>query len=320
VNRLRILYVASRFDYGDPARGLSFEEMNFAGALRGMGHELLAFDAIAEGKRIGRRRANRALLALARETAPDLAFFCLMTHEVKRSTIRALSGELGIPTVNWFCDDNWRFRSFTKRYAPCFSYSVTTVAEALPRYRSIGYEKVLLLPWACNRYHYRRVSDEKRWDVTFVGQPHSDRRKVVAELARRGISVECFGYGWPNGRVAHERMLEIFSGSRINLNLTNSANRFRRPRPAQIKGRLFEVPGCGGFLLTETTAQLERYLQPGRECATFSGLDELESQIRYFLEHEDERRRIELAGERRVLAEHTYDHRFGELFRYMGLA
>jgi spore maturation protein CgeB len=120
----------------------------------------------------------------------------------------------------------------------------------------------------------------------------------------------------------------------VNLNLSNSSdppNTLRArvgrllgrgeagPRPSQIKGRNFEVPGCGGFLLTERVPHLERYFEPGREIGVYDGADELVEQVGYWLEHEDERAAVAAAGYRRVLAEHTYDHRFEAIFARLGL-
>jgi spore maturation protein CgeB len=129
-------------------------------------------------------------------------------------------------------------------------------------------------------------------------------------------------------------MVKAFSSSRINLNLSNSSEvpglkararrllRFRPPppRPPQIKGRNFEVPGCGGFLLTERVPHLERYFELDREVAVFDGTDDLAVKVRFWLEHEDERRQIAEAGYRRVISEHTYDHRFAAIFTDLVLA
>ena len=41
---MKILYAASKFDYGIPARGYSFEHYNFYDSLVGMGHEVEYFD------------------------------------------------------------------------------------------------------------------------------------------------------------------------------------------------------------------------------------------------------------------------------------
>ena len=37
----------------------------------------------------------------------------------------------------------------------------------------------------------------------------------------------------------------------------------------QIKGRNFEIPGCGGFLLTDYVPGLERYFQIGEEIVCY---------------------------------------------------
>ena len=100
---------------------------------------------------------------------------------------------------------------------------------------------------------------------------------TVDRLGAAGHEVECWGEGWPAGRLDHEGMVRVFGTSRINLNLSNSSlppntirvrigrllRRGPKHRPAQIKGRNFEVPGCGGFLLTERVPYLERTTSPG---------------------------------------------------------
>jgi spore maturation protein CgeB len=42
----------------------------------------------------------------------------------------------------------------------------------------------------------------------------------------------------------------------------------------------------------------------------FRSSDEMVDKIRYYLEHDEERERIAAAAQARVLAEHTYEHRF----------
>jgi spore maturation protein CgeB len=40
---------------------------------------------------------------------------------------------------------------------------------------------------------------------------------------------------------------------------------------------------------------------------------------RYWLDHEQERQQVADAGYRRVLSEHTYDHRFAAIFEELAL-
>lgn len=195
---------------------------------------------------------------------------------------------------------------------------------------------MLLSQWACNRFAYDRTDAELAYDASFVGQPHGNRREVIEAVRAAGVDVRCFGNGWEGGRLDHEEMVRTFSASRVNLNLANSSTpnpslrmrlgayaRGGRPdtaaRPSQIKGRTFEVPGSGGFLLTDRVAHLERYFDIGREIAVFSSTDELIEQARHWLAHPHERRAVADAGYRRVRAEHTYDHRFAAIFAAIGL-
>ena len=334
MGRVRILYVAMANDYGNPERGPSFEETNFRSALEGMGHELVAFDFMERARVAGKTQMRRELVAAAADARADAAFFCLFTDELDAGTIEDVRRRGGAPTVNWFADDHWRFDNFTKNMAPAFDLAVTTDAASLPKYEAAGLGgKVLLSQWACNRYAYTRVSEEIEHDVTFVGQPHGNREEIIQRIEAAGHEVECWGFGWPAGKLDHEGMVRVFSTSRVNLNLSNSStppNTLRvrvgrwlgrgpkGPQPAQIKGRNFEVPGCGGFLLTERVPELDRYFVPGEEVAVYDGPDDLVEQVGYWLAHDEERAAVAEAGYRRVLAEHTYDHRFEEIFRRLG--
>jgi spore maturation protein CgeB len=330
---VHILYIGMRHEYGDPSRGLSFEENNFRSSLEGMGHRLTVFDFMDRAARVGVARMREELISLAGEVQPELAFFFLFTDQLDVATIESVGTRGGCPTVNWFADDHWRFEDFTRHMAPAFDLAVTTDADSLQKYAQLPGVRVHLSQWACNRYAYGRVTSELEHGVTFVGQPHGNRKETVGSLETAGVGVECWGFGWPAGPLEHVDMVRVFASSRVNLNLSNSSQApglkagLRRllhlnppaPRPPQIKGRNFEVPGCGGFLLTERVPHLERYFELDREVAVFDGPEDLLERTRYWLEHENERRAVAEAGYRRVLAEHTYDHRFAAIFAALGL-
>jgi spore maturation protein CgeB len=111
-----------------------------------------------------------------------------------------------------------------------------------------------------------------------------------------------------------------FVPGRLPTRVRRRLRRAKVERKSQIKGRTFEVPGSGGFLLTDRVAYLEEYLTPGKEIGVFESPDDLADQVRWWLEHEDERAEAAEAGYRRVRAEHTYDHRFAEIFERVGAA
>ena len=169
---------------------------------------------------------------------------------------------------------------------------------------------------------YNKFSDAaKTYNVSFVGQPHGTRKNVIASLNKRGITVDTFGKGWKNGRVTQNQMVRIFNGTKVNLNLSNSSWNFRTifKNQQQIKGRNFEIPGCGSFLITNYVEGLERYYEIDKEVVCFHSIRDLEKLINYYIKNENEREEIALRGYNRTISEHTYENRFKELFNKMNL-
>jgi spore maturation protein CgeB len=348
-----LLYIGLKYDYGTPERGLSYENVNFLETLKRMeGVKVDFFPVDQVMRKTGRVRMNELLLETVKKQQPDACFFVLYTDDISKETIRYITESSGAVTLNWFGDDHWRFTTFSRYWAPLFHWVVTTDSEALQKYYEIGCRNVIKSQWAVNHYLYRPVNVTKDFDVTFVGQVHSDRERIIKELKRADINVECWGKGWKNGRLTQEEMVRMYSRSRINLNFTASSpvfqwkplvkvflcrradGTFRMNNPkemadtlamlagekrSQIKGRNFEIPGSGGFLLTERADNLQEYFVAGREIATFEGTDDLIDKIRNYLTNEHDREEIRRAGHERTLREHTYEKRFERIFRTIGL-
>jgi len=349
---MKILYIALRYDYGKVERGFSFEHYNFYDSLVKMEngkHNIVYFCIDDVYRDVGMAGMNKKLLDAVATEKPDLCFFFLFSDEIYPETIKKIT-DSGVTTYNWFADDHWRFNIFSKNYAPNFSWVSTTDSKAVNKYKKIGYQNVIHTQWACNHFMYQPVKTGYLYDVSFVGQPHSDRRKIIGELEQAGVKVSCFGGGWPNGRVSQEKMIEIFSASKINLNLTKSSggidivslakiflskknNQMRLNSPVrwfdyfesflgrrreQIKGRNFEIPGCGGMLLSGYADNISDYYVPNKEMVFFNDTKEMFQKVKYYLSHDQERGEIAQAGYERTINEHTYEKRFQEIFKIMG--
>lgn len=318
---MRIVYAALRHDYGDPARGPSFEEQTFYPALIAAGHEVVPFDYYAELMRLGYEEMNRSLMRLVRNLEPDLLFCVLFEEQLDRRTISYITEQTTTTTFNWFCDDHWRFDSFSRHWAPCFDWVATTDDCAFDRYRRLGLEHALLTQWGCNPELYSASAIEPDIDVSFVGQPYGDRARFIDRLIHAGVDVKCWGHGWGKGRLTVGEMTSVFARSRINLNFSKSSFAPKRfgGRPRQLKARPFEIAACGGFVLTEDAPGLDRYFRRDEEIATFDTGRELVSQVKRFLADEDLRATIARRGAARAAAEHAYSERLTDLFEKMGL-
>lgn len=221
---MRILYVGMKYDYGFPERGLSFEHWNFFHTLESLGHDLLYFDFKTLHDELGHARMNEHLWALVKKECPDLLFSVLFEAELDRDVLRKISEDTPTTTVNWFADDHWRFETFSRHWAPCFNWVVTTADSALPKYRAIGYQNVIKSQWGFNHFLYRDLGLPLAYDVTFVGQPHGNRRGTVDAIRRRGIDLQVWGTGWESGRIEQDAMIRVFNQSRVNLNLSNASS------------------------------------------------------------------------------------------------
>ncbi|HSQ40863.1 MAG TPA: glycosyltransferase [Fibrobacteraceae bacterium] len=82
--------------------------------------------------------------------------------------------------------------------------------------------------------------------------------------------------------------------------------------PTAVNQRVFDVPLCGGFLLTDSQSDVHD-LFAADELALFSSPLELEERIAWFQSHPGERKRIAENARLRILREHTYAHRLRDL-------
>jgi spore maturation protein CgeB len=77
--------------------------------------------------------------------------------------------------------------------------------------------------------------------------------------------------------------------------------------------RLFEATGVGACLLTDWKRNIAQLFEPETEVLTYRNVDECVEKLRYLLEHDDQRRSIAAAGQRRTLREHTFTNRAGQI-------
>lgn len=315
---MKVLCVLGKYAYGQASRGLGYEHVNFLPALRSLGAEVEVFDSLDRMSYAGFSELNRDLLTRALRFRPDIVLFVLMHYEIWTETLDMLKQNLDTVLVHWATDDSWKYRQFSRHLAPHFDIHATTFREVVAASRRDGLNNVVQTQWAASGSALQEplAAERCRYPVTFIGSNYGNRAAWVNSLRARRVEVACFGHGWPSGAVPAERIPEIIRDSVISLNFGDSGVVWDGWFPAksrQIKARVFEVPGSGGFLLTEPAQDLDRYFVPGQEIETFASLDELAGKIRHYLDHPGRRNEIAAAGHRRVRREHTYEERFKDL-------
>jgi spore maturation protein CgeB len=319
---LKILCVFGRYAYGDPLRGDGYEYANFLPAFAALGHEVELFDSFDRRGYPDFADLNQRLLGRVIAFQPDVIFCVLMNYEVWSETLDIIREHSPAVVVNWGTDDSWKYDQVSRFLIPHLDFHVTTDKNTVLRAARDGFANVVPSQWAASRTQLLDPlpSSQCVHDVSFIGNLYGDRRSWIEGLRARGVKVATFGHGSDGGVVAASVIPEIYRKSRISLNFSDSGLHLtgvRLKRSRQIKARVFEVPGAGGALLTQTASGLSDYFRVGEEIDTFDRLDDLAAKITAYLSDPAARDRMAAAGHRRTVAEHTYDHRFRSLLDHI---
>jgi spore maturation protein CgeB len=82
-----------------------------------------------------------------------------------------------------------------------------------------------------------------------------------------------------------------------------------------MSARMYTAVGCGAFYLCQHVIGIEEVLMPDKEIVTFCSEDEMIEKIKFYLKREDLRKKIQKAGQERVLQDHTYEVRIKQLMK-----
>ena len=177
---------------------------------------------------------------------------------------------------------------------------------------------------SCDTYFYtieKSVADSSRYVAahSYVGMQAAETERIrtlntlarlfTVDLYTRSDASPLKDVNIRGGAESLTEMPKIFHLSKINLNMTI------KPIQAGLPLRIFDILGCGGFLMTNFQQELPEYFEIGVDLEAYSSMDELVDKCAYYLEHEDARKQIALNGYRRVCEGHTYVHRMKEMIQ-----
>jgi spore maturation protein CgeB len=318
-------------------------------ALRALGHQVFTFESEAFARAMdftktfqftsSRRAFDGGLTSLlsqgveirARETRPDL-ILALAQAPILPQTMQNLE-QRGIPTAFWFVED-YRVLTYWRDTAPYCSWLFGIQKENFAQeLAAIGMERYSYLPTCAAPDVHRplELSPAQRNEfgsrLSFVGAGYFNRRVFFKGLTDYDLKI--WGSEWPilfplashiqrnAARIDTEDCVRIFNASEVNLNLHSSLTCDGVvPDGDFVNPRAFEIPACGAFQLVDHRQLLPELFDAG-EVETFTNLAEAREKIDRFLAAPDDRRAVAARARRRVLEEHTYEHRMAELLATM---
>jgi spore maturation protein CgeB len=123
-----------------------------------------------------------------------------------------------------------------------------------------------------------------------------------------------------NNPVSDEDYNILLSKSSIILNIPESRFGHDFTNPNVLIGanlRDFEAPTSGAFLLTQENDEIKSFFEVGKEIETFCNEWELIDKCKFYLKNPKIILKIAKAGQKRVINEHLWQHRFDLLFLHL---
>jgi spore maturation protein CgeB len=165
-------------------------------------------------------------------------------------------------------------------------------------------------------------SDERLFFRAYV--LHSSTTLYRIDLLRRILPLKPGFFGDPDGWrmlfgqeiTVHPDVNYFAETPRVYASSDISFNATSLQMPSGVNQRVFDVPLCGGFLLTDQQHDLFELFGEG-EVATYQGSEDVAERARFYLERPGLRGKIARKARERVLKEHTYRHRMGRVVEEM---
>lgn len=197
---------------------------------------------------------------------------------------------------------------------PMYDLIVTNKSYICDDLQALGAKKVVFVNNTFDPlFHFPRVLNEEERerlgaDVGFVGAWEKERCESILFLADNGVKVKVFGDKKWAKYSAYSPNLCVNDFGLYDEDYAKALSSFkmslcflRKMNYDQQTTRSVEIPACGCFMLAERTKEHEMMFKEGKEADFFSSDDELLEKCRFYLQHEDVRKRVAEAGRKRCI-------------------
>jgi spore maturation protein CgeB len=177
--------------------------------------------------------------------------------------------------------------------------------------------------WLHNRISEKIIKDY----IRYLRHPFLGCENKIRDIDRnsRKVIIKLLNQKYPDkigGVLSDVDMVKVYAGSKIILNIQESRKNNDIVNHEVLYGanfRDFEVPMSGSMLLTQFSEELSLLYDEDKEIVTYKNEYEMIDKMKFYLKNNQQRKKIADAGHRRVLQEHTWEHRFNALFSYISL-
>ncbi|MBE6185284.1 CgeB family protein [Heyndrickxia ginsengihumi] len=231
----------------------------------------------------------------------------------------------------WLTEDPF-YIDHTKELIDQYDVVLTIDQAALTFYRATGHQHVYHLPLGTNTNIFKplAVSADYATDLLLVGAPYPSRVHLILFLLQQSdYQITVIGKGWYNALGKKERrnpqlncinrwiapqdVATFYNGAKIILNPHRTGQlKYNKNRLGiineSINNRTFDIGACGKFQLIEEKADLFTFFEHD-EIVSYQDQHDCLLKIKQFIDDQKNREIMSERLRKKVLAQHTFNHR-----------
>lgn len=289
-----VLFVGDYFCAGQPSMGISEWEGNIANSLDSTGlADVLTFHMDKYYYHTG-NRGDSALVERIDELKPDYIVMIIYKQfgqdpaVIVENTMKVITQIQGVPVITIWGDlEAQQQRDIAKTVAP-YCYKVIGTANKQVT-EELGYTYAHVPK---DSRIWNNPNKDRNIDVLFYGSfglGREERQKYLLHLINNGINVVA---GGSEGRdhFSTEDYADGYKRAKIALSFSKAHGM------NVVNARPFEAMSCGALLMEQSSQELAKLYEPGKDYVEWIDEIDLLNKVRYYLEHEDERKQIADSG------------------------
>jgi len=270
-------------------------------------------------------RINQKLLKAVAAYQPDF-LLTVKAENISPQTIGKINRWNTI-TANYYPDFVWNWDKI-KAISPVykFFFSPDRYVLNLLRKQGLSDENLFYLPFASdvlpNQNSNPFINRKDIYDISVIASLGSNlydkRVSYLKELTDFNLHIwgskdwrqtELVNHYY--GSIKPDKVAGIYNQSKIVINIHYDKE------PAEgVCSRPFEAAASGALIVSDVIRKdIFNLFKVDEEFVPFENSSDLKQKVKYYLEHQTERRKIAQAAYQRVIKEHTYYHRWQEILK-----
>ena len=195
----------------------------------------------------------------------------------------------------------------------------------------MGAKNVSVLYYGADPALFAPLNVKQNIDVFFYGHGYEYRKEWIKamitmpskRLTNKRFAIRATGFDIDLGNTeklpyaSFAKLREYSCRSKINLNITRKAH---ASVYASSSSRPFELASMGCCIVSNPYKGLEEWFEPKKEIFIIESAEEAIEIYKWLLKNSVERRKVGEQARERVLKEHTYQHRAGQLVKILNTA